>query len=106
MRQGQMRVLVMTVVHHPEDARILHRQIASLVGAGHEVVYAAPFQAVGIAPREHVTGVDLPRAIGRRRASAVRAARAAYRRLRDDADIVLLHDPELLLAVAGCGGGP
>jgi glycosyltransferase involved in cell wall biosynthesis len=102
-----MRVLVMTVVHHPEDARILHRQIASLVAAGHEVTYAAPFAAVGVAPREHVTGVDLPRASGRRRAGAVRAARAAYRRLRHGFDIVLLHDPELLVAIAGCGGdGP
>ena len=101
-----MRVLVMTVVHHPEDARILHREIASLVAAGHEVTYAAPFHATGMAPREYVTGVDLPRATGRRRASAIRAARVAYRRLRTGADIVLLHDPELLLAVAGCGGGP
>ena len=37
-----VHVLVMTVVHHPEDARILHRQIRALVDAGHEVTYAAP----------------------------------------------------------------
>jgi hypothetical protein len=30
-----VHVLVMTVVHHPEDARILHRQIRALVDAGH-----------------------------------------------------------------------
>jgi len=98
-----MRVLVMTVVHHPEDARILHRQIASLTDAGHQVVYAAPFAARGVEPRG-VEGVDLPRSAGRHRGKAVLAARAAYRRLRDDVDITVLHDPELLLAVAGNHG--
>ncbi len=99
-----MRVLVMSVVHHPEDARILHRQIASLTGAGHQVVYAAPFTARGVTPRDGLETVDLPRSAGRSRARAVRAARATYKRLRDDVDITLLHDPELLLAVAGVHG--
>ncbi len=99
-----MRVLVMTVVHHPEDARILHRQISSLTAAGHEVVYAAPFSARGVTPRDGIEAVDLPRSAGRSRVGAVRAARAAYRRLRDDVDITVLHDPELLLAVAGAHG--
>jgi glycosyltransferase involved in cell wall biosynthesis len=98
-----MRVLVMTVVHHPEDARILHRQIASLTAAGHQVVYAAPFSARGVTPRG-VEGIDLPRSAGRHRGKAVKAARATYRRLRDDVDITVLHDPELLLAVAGNHG--
>lgn len=99
-----MRVLVMTVVHHPEDARILHRQIASLTAAGHQVVYAAPFSARGVTPRPGLDSVDLPRSAGRKRAGAVRAARAAYRKLRDQVDITVLHDPELLLAVAGQHG--
>jgi glycosyltransferase involved in cell wall biosynthesis len=94
----------MTVVHHPEDARILHREIASLTAAGHQVVYAAPFTARGVTPRDGVTSVDLPRSAGRSRVTAIRAARAAYKRLRDDVDITLLHDPELLLAVAGVHG--
>lgn len=94
----------MTVVHHPEDARILHRQIASLTAAGHQVVYAAPFAARGVTPRSSVEGIDLPRSAGRSRVRAVRAARAEYKRLRDDVDITVVHDPELLLAVAGNHG--
>lgn len=78
-----MRVLVMTVVHHPEDAQILHRQIRALIDAGPE---AAPFEAVGVTPRPSVTAVDLPRASGRRRAAALRAARQTFRALRTDAD--------------------
>jgi len=93
-----VRVLVMTVVHHPEDARILHRQIRALVDAGHEVVYAAPFGGYGIAPRPWVTPVDLPRATGRRRVAAIRRARGVLRELGPRVDIAVLHDPELLLA--------
>ncbi|MCZ0205616.1 hypothetical protein OZK63_09340 [Streptomyces sp. UMAF16] len=70
-----MRILVVTVVHHPEDARILHRQIAALRERGHEVVYAAPFAARGALPRPYVEGVNLPRAAGRDRRAALRAAR-------------------------------
>lgn len=99
-----MRVLVMTIVHHPEDARILHRQIRSLVKAGHEVVFAAPFGATGTEPRWGVQPVDLPRAKGRARSAAIGAARRAYRRLRDEVDITVLHDPELLMAVSGVRG--
>lgn len=96
-----MHVLVMTVVHHPEDARILHRQIRALVDAGHEVTYAAPYTARGVVPRPWVTGIDLPRAAERKRFSAVLAARRLFRRLRDQVDLVLIHDPELLFAVWG-----
>ncbi|GII53798.1 hypothetical protein Pth03_21870 [Planotetraspora thailandica] len=96
-----MHVLVMTVVHHPEDARILHREIRALVDAGHEVTYAAPFAARGVAPRPWVTGVDLPRAAERRRLTAVRAARKLLKRLRGQVDLVIVHDIELLLAVVG-----
>lgn len=96
-----MRVLVVTVVHDPEDARIRHRQIPALLDAGHEVVYAAPFSAYGRAVPAEVTGVDLPRATGRRRLGAVRAARREIRRRRAGVDVVLIHDPDLLLAVVG-----
>src|SRR5690606_11178763 len=96
-----VRVLVVTVVHDPEDARIRHRQIPALLAAGHEVVYAAPFTAFDRRPPHGVTPVDLPRAAGRRRLGAVRAARRRIREMRDDVDLVLLHDPDLLLAVAG-----
>ncbi|WP_306291642.1 glycosyltransferase [Microbispora sp. GKU 823] len=101
-----MHVLVMTVVHHPEDARILHRQIRALVDAGHEVTYAAPYTARGVVPRSWVTGVDLPRAAERRRLAAVRAARKLFKSMRGKVDLALIHDPELLFAVAGVRGRP
>jgi len=97
------RALVVTVVHHPDDARIRHRQIAALLDAGWSVTYAAPFTGYDVAPspRPGLTAIDLPRASGRRRLVALRAARALLARLADAHDVVLLHDPELLLAVRG-----
>ena len=94
-----MRICVCTVVHHPEDARILHRQIRALLDAGHEVTYIAPFRACNVTPWLSVTPVDVPRATGRRRLRALRAARTALTRHAPYADVLLLHDPELLLAL-------
>lgn len=96
-----LRILVMTVVHHPLDTRILVRQIAALLAAGHHVTYAAPFGVLGIAPLPDVTMIDLPRSTGRRRLAAFRSARRTLRRLAGDHDVVMIHDPELLLAAAG-----
>jgi glycosyltransferase involved in cell wall biosynthesis len=94
-----MRICVCTVVHHPEDARILHRQIRALLDAGHEITYIAPFRACNVTPWPSVTPVDVPRATGRHRLRPLRAARAALTRHASYADLVLLHDPELLLAL-------
>lgn len=94
-----MRICVCTIVHNPQDARILHRQIRAIVEAGHEVTYIAPFRACNVAPWPEITPIDVPRATGRRRLGAIRAARKALRRRSGDPDLVLLHDPELLLAV-------
>ncbi|MDX2851670.1 glycosyltransferase [Actinacidiphila glaucinigra] len=94
-----MHVLVVTVVHHPEDARILHRQIAALIAHGHTVTYAAPFTARATPPRPGVEGVDLPRATGRDRRAAVREARRLLARRGPTVDAVVLHDPELLLTL-------
>lgn len=96
--------LVMTVVHHPEDARIRRRQIDALLSAGWQVTYAAPFSGYGQAsgpthPRLSV--VDLARAQGRSRIAAFRSARALLRSTGARHDVVLLHDPELLLAIHG-----
>jgi glycosyltransferase involved in cell wall biosynthesis len=96
-----MRVLVMTIVHHPLDARIYRREIGALLAAGHDVTYAAPYRATGAATPTDVATVDLPSARGRRRLHALRAARQALRDLGPTADVVLLHDPELLLALPG-----
>ena len=96
-----LRILVMTVVHHPLDTRILVRQIAALLDAGHDVTYAAPFGVLGIEPLPGVTTIDLPRSTGRKRLAAFRSARRTLKQLAKDHDVVIIHDPELLLAVAG-----
>ena len=100
------RALVVTVVHHPQDSRIRHREIAALLAAGWQVTYLAPFVGHDLpvpAPDGGLTCIDLPRASGRDRIPAARAARAAVRRLAPEHDVVLVHDPELLPATAGLG---
>src|SRR6516225_5408633 len=97
-----MRVVVCTIVHHPADARIYHRQIRALLDAGHEVRYIAPvglqdFDSGRTWPSLHLTPV--PRASGRRRTGAILAARSALAEHAADADLMLVHDPELLLAL-------
>ena len=103
--------LVITVVHNPEDSRIRQRQIAALVAAGWQITYAAPFRAFGLdLPSESVevgSGtlccIDVPRAQGRDRIRAWHAARTVLRSLGSDHDLVVVHDPELVLAAAGMG---
>jgi len=102
--QQRLRVLVITIVHDPEDARIRYRQIPALMSAGHSVLYAAPFAAFARTPPTGVRAITLPRATGRDRLSAIWAARRLIRRFGCTADIILLHDPDLLLAVLGLGG--
>ncbi|WP_285731433.1 glycosyltransferase [Nocardiopsis sp. ATB16-24] len=94
-----MHALVATVVHHPEDARILHRQIRALLDAGHTVTYVAPFRDCGATPWKELRSVDVPRASGRERLSSLRAARAVLAEHAPASDLLLLHDPELLLAL-------
>jgi glycosyltransferase involved in cell wall biosynthesis len=101
-------VLVVTIVHTPLDARIHRRQITSLLRAGHRVRYAAPFAAYGVDPSQlglpGLTTHDLPRAAGRRRLRALRAARRLVRSATED--VVIVHDPELLLAVVAARTPP
>jgi glycosyltransferase involved in cell wall biosynthesis len=96
-----VRVLIVTVVHDPEDARIRHRELEALLRADAQVTYAAPFTAYGRQMPDGVTGIDLPRSVGRHRLPAIRAARSMIRKQARDHDVILLHDPELLAAVAG-----
>jgi glycosyltransferase involved in cell wall biosynthesis len=96
-----MRVVVCTIVHHPADARIYHRQIRALLDAGHEVSYIAPVGLQDFSTERAGSSLQLtavPRAGGRRRAGAIRAARSALAR-HASADLMLIHDPELLLAL-------
>lgn len=99
-----MRVLITTVVHHPGDARIASRQIRALLEAGHQVVYAAPFLDYDVAPPSEVIALNLPRAHRLHRSAALRAARATLRTWGKRVDLIVLHDPELLAAVAGLRG--
>jgi glycosyltransferase involved in cell wall biosynthesis len=119
-----MHVVVCTVVHHPADARIFYREIQALLDAGHDVTYIAPHGespaarrapvpapaepgaggpsaggAAGARPGGTLTPVTIPRASGRRRLGALRAARAAMAEQAAGADLLLVHDPELLLVL-------
>ncbi|MEV4220018.1 glycosyltransferase [Nonomuraea sp. NPDC049725] len=88
-----MRVCVATTVHHPEDARIMHRQIRALLDAGHEVTYVAPFTYYNVTPAAGLTALDVARhaAYGR--------ARAALRRGVRGADLLIVHEQRLLRAL-------
>ncbi len=97
------RLLVVTVVHRPDDARILHRQIALLSAEGYRITYAAPWRASGVVPPEGLATRDLPRASGRDRLAALLAARDLLREEAAGHDLVLLHDPELLIALRLAG---
>ena len=90
-----MRVVVATVVHHPFDARIFHRQIGALLDAGHQVVYLAPFENDSEPVRTGLRCRRLPRS-----SSRLGPLRAAARLLAEEttsADLAILHDPELTL---------
>lgn len=109
-----MHVVVCTVVHHPADARIFYREIRALLDAGHDVTYIAPHGESSAPVRdegqsqdegnpERVRGslrpVTIPRAAGRRRLGALRAAKKAMAEQSAGADLLLVHDPELLLVL-------
>jgi glycosyltransferase involved in cell wall biosynthesis len=94
-----MRVVVCTVVHHPADARILYRQIRALLDAGHDVTYIAPLRACQVTPWPELTTAEVPRAAGRNRMRSLRAARRQLARHAPGADLLLIHDPELLLVL-------
>lgn len=98
-----MRALVVTVVHHPDDSRIRYREINALLDAGWQVTYAAPFSGYGLFDNtpelSTLEYIDLPRAAGRRRFKALRAARKLLKKHAREYDVVLLHDPELLFTL-------
>lgn len=96
-----MKVLVVTIVHDPEDARIRHRQIPTLLAAGHQITLAASYTDHHRPIPSDIGAIDVPRAQGRRRLSAIRHARRMLKHEGRRFDLVLLHDPELLPATAG-----
>jgi len=118
-----VHVVVCTVVHHPADARIFYREIQALLDAGHDVTYIAPHGELAAAVRNEsqdqdqrqadsergrgtLRRVTIPRASGRRRVGALRAAKAAMAEQVAGADLLLVHDPELLLVLPPKGKRP
>jgi glycosyltransferase involved in cell wall biosynthesis len=118
-----VHVVVCTVVHHPADARIFYREIQALLDAGHDVTYIAPHgeQADTVRTQDQDQSQDrrqsershgslrlvtIPRASGRRRVGAVMAAKAAMAEQVANADLLLVHDPELLLVLPPKGKRP
>ncbi|WP_091417990.1 glycosyltransferase [Friedmanniella luteola] len=105
-------VLVLTVVHHPEDSRVRQRQIETLLRAGWDVTYVAPFSGYGLAVpaaspaaqgRGRLELVDICRSQGRHRLRSALAARRMLRELAPRHDLVLVHDPELLFPAIRLG---
>jgi len=84
----------LTVVHAPNDVRIYHKEAKSLAEAGHNVVLIAP--AAEAIELEGVKFVPLPKP-KRRFDRFLRLPPAAFRAaLASGAEVVHLHDPELL----------
>lgn len=103
---GAPHALIVSIVHTPLDARIHYRQIAALRDAGWRVTQIAPWTSYGLNPPPGIAAVDVPRAAGRHRLKAILAARRAIAQQSSEADIVVLHDPELLASVAFLKGRP
>src|ERR1700722_7588163 len=128
-----MRVVVCTVGHHPADGRIFYRELQALLAAAAAVPSIAPpaEQSAPVrderqghqergrvspgpapvtpepgAPRGTLRTVTIPRASGRHRLGPLRAARAAMAAQAATADLLLVHDPELLLALPPKGKRP
>ena len=101
------KILVITTVHNPNDARIRYRQIDTLLHHGWDVSYAAHFTEYGLNPATEVKPglhlIDLPRASGRRRLRGLISAHKLLKQRADQYDLVLMHDPELLISCIGSG---
>lgn len=98
MATSRLRILVVTCAHRGDDARIVHRQARALLAAGHEVMLIAPDPGPpsrALDP-EGLERVDGPRAVGRRRISSWQAVRRAVSRHGRRAQVILVHDPELV----------
>jgi glycosyltransferase involved in cell wall biosynthesis len=92
-----VRVLVATVAHRGDDARILFRQIDALLAAGIDVTYVSPSVEDPLDTR--IRHVVVPRAVGRRRVGSWWKAITAIRRERPEVDLILVHDLELVVPI-------
>ena len=95
-----MKVVAVTTSHRGDDARIVHRQVRSLLAAGHQVTLIAPDPGIARASDpEGLVRQVVPRATGWRRLGAWRAARRAVGEMSRDADVIVVHDLELVPVV-------
>jgi glycosyltransferase involved in cell wall biosynthesis len=89
---------------HPERIHALRDPAPVTPQPGETRASVTPDQAVAAPPaappeRGILRTVTIPRAAGRRRLGALRAAKAAMAANVADADLLLVHDPELLLVL-------
>jgi len=93
-----MRVVVATVAHRGDDARIVHRQARTLLEAGHSVVLISP--EPGEESRrfdpDGLERIRVPRATGRHRLGSWWSFWLIVGKVTRGADLLLVHDPELV----------
>ncbi len=96
-----MHVVAVTCSHRGDDARIVHRQARVLLEQGHRVtlVSSDPGEEARRLDPHGLERVVVPRAAGRRRVASWWAVRRALAPLRVSADVILVHDPELVPVV-------
>ena len=95
----KIKVVQMTSIHGPLDARIFHKHSKTLAGAGYEVVVVAPALTLtrdDDEPREGVTIRTVPRAGTRVERLRKTVWDVYHKALAEDADIYHFHDPELI----------
>ncbi len=94
-----IKVVQLTSIHGPLDARIFHKHSKALANAGYQVVVIAPELSLtrdADEPRAGVTVKTVPRATSRRQRLG-RTIWDVYRMaVAENADIYHFHDPELI----------
>lgn len=102
-----MHVVAVTCSHCGDDARIVHRQARTLLEHGHRVtlVSSDPGEEARRLDPDGLERVFVPRATGRRRVASWWAVRRALAPLRPSADVILVHDPELVPVVTASRRG-
>ena len=93
-----MKICHFSTVHGPFDARIFHKECATLAAAGHEVYFVVPHDR-----DETRSGVNiraLPKPGGRFERIFSTTLKALKRVLETGAEVVHFHDPELMPCAA------
>jgi glycosyltransferase involved in cell wall biosynthesis len=86
-----VKILVATTGHQPDDDRIYHKQIISLLEAGIEVLLATRNQETFDPDLEHFSHVDLPSPSLKTMGESLEDLAASFQ-----PDILMIHDLELL----------